>query len=87
MVDASSATEPEVMVALANFGNENTSVIVTGAPNNHSGWVRSNLARQNGLMTSYFERLCQRNPYKSLDPNFITRLVASNSKNSISCTS
>ncbi|WCJ19501.1 P-loop containing nucleoside triphosphate hydrolases superfamily protein [Euphorbia peplus] len=87
MVDASSATEPEVMVALANFGNENTAVIVTGAPNNRSGWVRSNLARQNGLMISYFERLCQRNPYKSLDPNFITRLVASDSKNNISCTS
>ncbi|XP_025015193.1 probable RNA helicase SDE3 isoform X1 [Ricinus communis] len=75
MVDASSATEPEAMVALANFANEKTTVIVTGAPRNHSGWVRSDLARKNGLMKSYFERLCERTPYKNLDPNFIMQLV------------
>ncbi|KAF2295963.1 hypothetical protein GH714_035424 [Hevea brasiliensis] len=36
LVDASSATEPEAMVALANLANEKTAVIVTGAPGNRS---------------------------------------------------
>ncbi|XP_030966291.1 probable RNA helicase SDE3 [Quercus lobata] len=74
LVDASSTTEPEAAIALANFANENTSVIVTGAPRNHSGWVRSNMARNYGLRKSYFERLCEREPYKNLNPMFITEL-------------
>ncbi|KAF2295943.1 hypothetical protein GH714_035262 [Hevea brasiliensis] len=76
LVDASSATEPEAMVALANLANEKTAVIVTGAPGNHSGWVRSDIARKNGLMDSYFERLRKRNPYNRLDSMFITKLKA-----------
>ncbi|KAJ9175647.1 hypothetical protein P3X46_014184 [Hevea brasiliensis] len=76
LVDASSATEPEAMVALANLANEKTAVIVTGAPGNHSGWVRSDIARKNGLMDSYFERLRERNPYNRLDSMFITKLVS-----------
>ncbi|KAL4598243.1 hypothetical protein ACB092_11G047200, partial [Castanea dentata] len=74
LVDASSTTEPEATIALANFANENTSVIVTGAPRNHSGWVRSNMARDYGLRKSYFERLREREPYKNLNPMFITEL-------------
>ncbi|XP_050279344.1 probable RNA helicase SDE3 isoform X2 [Quercus robur] len=78
LVDASSTTEPEATIALANFANENTSVIVTGAPRDHSGWdrwVRSNMARNYGLRKSYFERLREREPYKNLNPMFITELV------------
>nr|XP_023882802.1 probable RNA helicase SDE3 [Quercus suber] len=78
LVDASSTTEPEATIALANFAKENTSVIVTGAPRDHSGWdrwVRSNMARNYGLRKSYFERLCEREPYKNLNPMFITELV------------
>ncbi|XP_065621541.1 probable RNA helicase SDE3 [Quercus suber] len=74
LVDASSTTEPEATIALANFANENTSVIVTGAPRNHSGWVRSNMARNYGLRKSYFERLREQEPYKNLNPMFITEL-------------
>ncbi|TXG56932.1 hypothetical protein EZV62_018245 [Acer yangbiense] len=75
LVDASSATEPETMIALSNLANEKTAVIVTGSPNNRPGWVRSDIARKQGLKVSYFERLrsCQR--YSSLDPAFITQLV------------
>ncbi|KAF2295954.1 hypothetical protein GH714_035307 [Hevea brasiliensis] len=61
LMDASSATEPEAMVALANLANEKTAIIVTGAPANHSGWVRSDIAGKNELMDSYFERLRKRN--------------------------
>ncbi|KAK0573013.1 hypothetical protein LWI29_001878 [Acer saccharum] len=75
LVDASSATEPETMIALSNLANEKTAVIVTGAPKNRPGWVRSDIAQKQGLKVSYFERLrsCQR--YSSLDPAFITQLV------------
>ncbi|XP_058007672.1 probable RNA helicase SDE3 isoform X1 [Hevea brasiliensis] len=76
LVDASSATEPEAMVALANLANEKTAVIVTGASGNHPGWVRSDIARKNGLKDSYFERLRERNPYNRLDSMFITELVS-----------
>ncbi|KAJ6413465.1 hypothetical protein OIU84_006296 [Salix udensis] len=75
LVDASSATEPETMVALANLAGENTAVIVTGASRNHPGWVRSDIAREKGLMTSYFERIRDSQPYRSLHPKFIKQLV------------
>ncbi|XP_059447500.1 probable RNA helicase SDE3 [Corylus avellana] len=75
LVDTSSATEPEAMVALANLADDNTAVIVTGAPNNHSGWVRSEMARKYGLRKSYFERLLELRPYRSPNnPMFITKL-------------
>ncbi|KAK1569218.1 hypothetical protein Q3G72_033931 [Acer saccharum] len=75
LVDASSATEPETMIALSNLANEKTAVIVTGSPNNYTGWVRSDIARKKGLKVSYFERLRVSERYSSLDPAFITRLV------------
>ncbi|KAJ6305324.1 hypothetical protein OIU78_020791 [Salix suchowensis] len=75
-----SSTEPETMVALANFAGENTAVIVTGAPGNRPGWVRSNIAREKGLMRSYFERIRDSQPYSSLHPKFIKQLVDPESK-------
>uniref|UniRef100_A0A6N2ME79 Helicase MOV-10-like beta-barrel domain-containing protein n=1 Tax=Salix viminalis TaxID=40686 RepID=A0A6N2ME79_SALVM len=80
LVDASSATEPETMVALANLAGENTAVIVTGASGKHPGWVRSNIAREKGLMRSYFERIRDSQPYSSLHPKFIKQLVDPESK-------
>ncbi|XP_059447499.1 probable RNA helicase SDE3 [Corylus avellana] len=75
LVDASSTTEPEAMVALANFANDNTSVIVTGAPGDSSGWVRSDVGRKYGLRKSYFERLLELGPYRiPNNPMFITKL-------------
>lgn len=62
LVDAALATEPETMIALANFANESTAVIVTGAPapNHQPNMVRSDMARTRGLKISYFERLSKR---------------------------
>ncbi|KAJ6774885.1 DNA2/NAM7 HELICASE FAMILY [Salix purpurea] len=80
LVDASSATEPETMVALTNLAGENTAVIVTGAPGNRPGWVRSHIAREKGLMRSYFERIRDSQPYSSLHPKFIKQLVDPESK-------
>ncbi|XP_038718997.1 probable RNA helicase SDE3 isoform X2 [Tripterygium wilfordii] len=71
LVDASSVHEPELMVALANFANQKTAVVVTGSPGGSTRWVRSDIGRRHGLRKSYFERLYESNPYKSLDPRFI----------------
>lgn len=74
LVDASSVTEPEIMVTLAHLAGEKTVLVITGAPNNRSRWVRSDISRKNGLTISYFERLSKSKSYSSLDPMFITRL-------------
>lgn len=74
LVDASSVTEPEALVPLANFATEGTATIVTGEPGNRSAWMRSPMARKFGLPCSYFERLCDSKLYMSLDPNVITVL-------------
>ncbi|PRQ41436.1 putative RNA helicase SDE3, P-loop containing nucleoside triphosphate hydrolase [Rosa chinensis] len=74
LVDASSAIEPETLVALTNFADKTTSVIVTGKPGNSPRWVRADIARKKGLKISYFERLCKLWPYRSLSPVFITQL-------------
>ncbi|GMJ09839.1 hypothetical protein HRI_004653100 [Hibiscus trionum] len=74
MVDASSATEPETVVALANFADESTTLIVTGAPGNRSSTVRSDIARQKGLRISYFERLCDLSSYKNGNSMFVAQL-------------
>ncbi|KAM5566382.1 putative RNA helicase SDE3 [Rosa sericea] len=74
LVDASSAIEPETLVALTNFADKATSVIVTGNHRNSPRWVRADIARKKGLKISYFERLCKLRPYRSLNPMFITQL-------------
>ncbi|KAI5348465.1 hypothetical protein L3X38_001352 [Prunus dulcis] len=66
LVDASSAIEPETVVALTNFADKNTTVIVTGERGNRSHWVRAEIAREKGLKISL--------PYRSLSPMFITQL-------------
>ncbi|ONI27145.1 hypothetical protein PRUPE_1G070300 [Prunus persica] len=74
LVDASSAIEPETAVALTNFAEKSTTVIVTGQPGDNSRWVRADMARQQGLKISYFERLFKSRPYRSLNPMLITQL-------------
>ncbi|XP_039038471.1 probable RNA helicase SDE3 isoform X1 [Hibiscus syriacus] len=74
MVDASSATEPETMVALANLADESTTLIVTGAPGNRSSTVRADIAREKGLKISYFKRLSEHSSYKNSNSMFIAQL-------------
>ena len=74
MVDSSFAIEPEAIMPLANFADKNTAVIVTGEVGSSPGWVRSKIARESRLKTSYFERLRKCRPYHGLSPSFITEL-------------
>ncbi|KAL8120535.1 putative RNA helicase SDE3 isoform X1 [Apium graveolens] len=82
LIDASSAIEPEILVPLTNLTSVSTKVVVTGAPRNQSSWVRSNIARQNGLRTSYFERLRESKLYRDLNPESITQLKDDSSSSS-----
>ncbi|KAA8519458.1 hypothetical protein F0562_013714 [Nyssa sinensis] len=74
LVDASFAMEPETIVPLAYLADERTALVITGTTGNGPGWVRSKIARQNGLTTSCFARLHESKLYCSLDPKFITKL-------------
>ncbi|XXG86755.1 hypothetical protein AAC387_Pa11g1584 [Persea americana] len=74
VVDACYATEPETMVTLANLVNESTTVVLTGSSEHYARWVRSDIARANGLRRSYFKRLLESEPYKSRDPDFVKYL-------------
>ncbi|KAJ8625244.1 hypothetical protein MRB53_033774 [Persea americana] len=74
VVDACYATEPETMVTLANLANESTTVVLTGSSEHYARWVRSDIARANGLRRSYFKRLLESEPYKSRDPDFVKYL-------------
>ncbi|KAK1390239.1 putative RNA helicase SDE3 [Heracleum sosnowskyi] len=75
LVDACYVSEPEILVPLTNLTSVSTNVVVTGCPGTKSCWVRSELARQNGLRTSYFERLWQSKLYKDPSSEYITRLT------------
>ncbi|KAK1385386.1 putative RNA helicase SDE3 [Heracleum sosnowskyi] len=74
LVDASSAIEPETLVPLSNLANEKTVIVVTGKPGDCSRWVRSPIARENGLRRSYFERLRNSELYGTLDPQVKSQL-------------
>ncbi|XP_077247145.1 putative RNA helicase SDE3 isoform X3 [Tasmannia lanceolata] len=73
-VDASNATEPEVMVTLANLVDEKTAIVVTGCLGDSPERVRSDIARRNGLKISYFLRLLNSEPYSSRNPMFVGHL-------------
>ncbi|XP_010918410.2 probable RNA helicase SDE3 isoform X1 [Elaeis guineensis] len=72
LVDASSATEPETIVALANLVSNKTVIVITGSSNDMPAWVRSDIARWKGLKKSLFHRLLQMEPYSKKDPMFMT---------------
>ncbi|KAF6140549.1 hypothetical protein GIB67_035576 [Kingdonia uniflora] len=72
LVDASSAIEPESMVVLANLVDENTVVVITGNRMNSPRWIRSDIGRNHGLKTSYFQRLFESEVYRNLHPTLVT---------------
>ncbi|CAD5195100.1 unnamed protein product [Musa acuminata subsp. malaccensis] len=75
LVDASSAMEPEATVALASLVSEKTVIVITGSLNDGPKWVRSGMARRKtGLKRSLFHRLREREPYRNIDPMYISIL-------------
>ncbi|EXB51508.1 hypothetical protein L484_004773 [Morus notabilis] len=65
IVDASAGSEPETMLALSNFADDNTAVVITASPENTPYLVRLDMARRKGLKIGDFERL--RNDFSSSD--------------------
>nr|CAD1843612.1 unnamed protein product [Ananas comosus var. bracteatus] len=81
LVDASSSTEPETIVALANLVGKTTAVVVTGSLLNMPRWVRSDMARRNGLKKSFFQRLLEMEPYCLDDPLCVTHVYGDDKRN------
>ncbi|KAK8936387.1 hypothetical protein KSP39_PZI012990 [Platanthera zijinensis] len=75
LVDACLAIEPEAIVPLANLACGDTAVVVAGCSGKSPGWVRSEIARRNGLKESYFSRLLGREPYLSGDAMFTLEVL------------
>ena len=61
--EAGQATEPEAMIAIKTMADNDTNVILSGDPQQLGPIIRSRIASQLGLETSYIERLMQREVY------------------------
>ncbi|KAJ6600007.1 P-loop containing nucleoside triphosphate hydrolase protein [Mycena vulgaris] len=61
--EAGQATEPEVMIAIKTMADSQTNIILSGDPKQLGPIIRSSVARELGLETSYIERLMQREIY------------------------
>jgi helicase MOV-10 len=62
--EAGQATEPEVMIAIKTIADNSTNIILSGDPKQLGPIIRSSVARELGLETSYLERLMDREIYK-----------------------
>ncbi|KAJ7669407.1 P-loop containing nucleoside triphosphate hydrolase protein [Mycena polygramma] len=61
--EAGQATEPEVMIAIKTMADSRTNIILSGDPKQLGPIIRSSVARELGLETSYIERLMKREIY------------------------
>ncbi|KAJ7676472.1 P-loop containing nucleoside triphosphate hydrolase protein [Mycena rosella] len=61
--EAGQATEPEIMIAIKTMADSRTNVMLSGDPKQLGPIIRSAVARELGLETSYIERLMQREIY------------------------
>ncbi|XP_068634205.1 probable RNA helicase SDE3 [Aristolochia californica] len=73
--EAGQASEPEIMISIANFCQRTTVVILAGDPMQLGPVVLSKEAENFGLGKSYLERLFECEPYFNGDDNFVTKLV------------
>ncbi|KAJ7484319.1 P-loop containing nucleoside triphosphate hydrolase protein [Mycena latifolia] len=61
--EAGQSTEPEVMIAIKTMADTRTNIVLSGDPKQLGPIIRSAVARELGLETSYIERLMQREIY------------------------
>lgn len=61
--EAGQATEPESMISIKTMADNSTNVILSGDPKQLGPIIRSNIARELGLETSFMERLMKREVY------------------------
>ncbi|KAJ7154602.1 P-loop containing nucleoside triphosphate hydrolase protein [Mycena filopes] len=61
--EAGQATEPEAMIAIKTMADTKTTIVLSGDPKQLGPIIRSAIARELGLETSYIERLMKREIY------------------------
>lgn len=61
--EAGQATEPETMITIKTLADNLTNIILSGDPKQLGPIIRSGVAREFGLETSYLERLMAREMY------------------------
>ena len=61
--EAGQATEPESFLSIKMLADSNTNVILSGDPKQLGPVIRSGIAKELGLETSYLERLMDRDAY------------------------
>ncbi|KIY67632.1 RNA helicase [Cylindrobasidium torrendii FP15055 ss-10] len=65
--EAGQATEPEAMIAVKTMADNKTNVVLSGDPKQLGPIIRSPVARELGLETSYIERLMRTDAYDSVN--------------------
>ncbi|KAL1543276.1 RNA helicase [Salvia divinorum] len=73
--EAGQASEPEAMVPISHLYSKNTVLVLAGDPMQLGPVVFSREAEENGLGTSYLERLFECDLYRREDTRFMTKLV------------
>ncbi|XP_047983533.1 probable RNA helicase SDE3 isoform X1 [Salvia hispanica] len=73
--EAGQASEPEAMVPISHLYSRNTALVLAGDPMQLGPVVFSREAEENGLGTSYLERLFECELYRRGDTKFMTKLV------------
>jgi len=61
--EAGQATEPESFVSIKMMADPKTNIVLSGDPKQLGPIIRSGVARELGLETSYLERLMDRDAY------------------------
>jgi helicase MOV-10 len=61
--EAGQATEPETFISIRTLADPRTNVVLSGDPKQLGPIIRSGIARNLGLETSYLERLMARKVY------------------------
>ncbi|KAF4616960.1 hypothetical protein D9613_008723 [Agrocybe pediades] len=61
--EAGQATEPETFISIKTMADQNTNVVLSGDPKQLGPIIRSPIARELGLETSYLERLMNSEAY------------------------
>lgn len=73
--EAGQATEPETMIAIKTMADNSTQIILSGDPQQLGPIIRSNVARELGLQTSYLQRLMETDLYDEVKGHGTTYVV------------
>lgn len=73
--EAGQATEPETMIAIRTMADKHTNIVLSGDPKQLGPIIRSSVARQFHLDTSYLERLMALDVYEEQSGHGLTCVI------------